>query len=245
MNSRFTRLIAGAVLVGGVGLGVAAPAFAQEGEGTVATAPSRDLESLKARCLAAISQRQDALGRLESAIGSAENLTDAHEATIAGIVDNTQAGLDGLGGQISAATTPEELRDLCPKIATDYRVYLVVLPQGHMTIGADAVDAVVAKSADAFSRLDEAIAEAAAAGADVTEAQAHRDAAAALIAQADSAVDGLADSVLGVTPASYNDGSGKTVLDNARATLRTTKETLKNARNELKAAVEALRGATA
>ncbi|MFQ5557448.1 MAG: hypothetical protein ACE5GB_08090, partial [Acidimicrobiales bacterium] len=198
---------------------------------------------VKDRCNRAIERRLGHLDQAETRLANATVLTDDHAATLAVIIDDTQAGLTTLQADIAAATEPEVVRELCGRIAPDYRVYLVVLPQAHLTVGADRVDVATDRAEEAIEKFDEALAAAEAAGADITEATALRDEAAAHVDTAEDAAEGMADSVLAVTPESYNNGSGAADLDAARSALRTSREELKQAHASAKAAVEALREA--
>ena len=144
----------------------------------------------------------------------------------------------------SAATTDRaELASLCAEIATEFRVYLVVLPQTHLTVSADRVDQAVVRGDELLAHLDGAIAAAAEAGADVTAAEALRDDAAAHLASASAGVAGAADQVLTVTPSSWNDGDGQTVIENTRAAVRTAHAEIKDGIEDGHAAIEAVRAA--
>jgi hypothetical protein len=120
---------------------------------------------------------------------------------------------------VEAATDGATVVRLCSTVAPDYRVYLVVLPQTHLTIGGDRAQAGAELGDTVIDTFDDAIAAAADAGADV------------------------ADSVLSVTPASYNTGSGETVLDGARVHLRNAHSELHAAAADGAAAAKALRAA--
>ncbi len=241
MKTRIPR-IAGAVLVGSLTLGVAAPAMAQEAP-TEETARHGDLDSLKARCNEAIERRLRDLGAATERLDNAEALTDAHEATLDGIIDGTAAALIALQADIGAADNLAMTLRLCHTIAPAHRVYLVVLPQAHLTLGADRSAAAVTVGDRVVDRFDEAVEKAIEAGADVTEAVALMDQAEAHLAAADDAHDGVAGSVLAVTPASWNDGPGRTTLDEARDSLRTAHQELRAANDDGRAAVRALRDA--
>lgn len=241
MNTRIPR-IAGAVLAGSLTLGIAAPAMAQEAP-TEETARHGDLDSLKAKCNEAIERRLRDLGAATERLDGVEVLTDAHEATLDGIIGATSAALTTLRTDIAAADDlPTTLR-LCHQIAPAHRVYLVVLPQAHLTVGADRSAAAVTVGDGVVERFDEAVEKAIEAGADVTEAVALMDQAEAHLAAADAADDGIADAVLAVTPQSWNDGPGRATLDDARSSLRTAHQELKSANDDGRAAVRALREA--
>ena len=135
-------------------------------------------------------------------------------------------------------------------------MYLVVLPQTHLTVSADRVDLraqgrklgdrhgrAVARGDELLAHLDEAIAAAAEAGADVTAAEALRDDAAVHLASASAGVAGAADQVLTVTPSSWNDGDGQSVIENTRAAVRTAHAEIKDGIEDGHAAIEAVRAA--
>ncbi|MEM7140297.1 MAG: hypothetical protein AAF548_04630 [Actinomycetota bacterium] len=246
MTSRFPTL-ATAALVGCLSLGVAAPAMAQDTGPAVddeaAAAEERSRSEAARRCHDAIDRRLDDLAIAQARVNQVDALTVPHELAIDGIIDRTQVGLTSLENQIEAAGDPAEAVRLCATIAPDYRVYLVVLPQTHLTVGADRSQAGVSKGTGVIDALDEALARAAEVGADTTEAQALRDQALIHLDAANAANDGIAESVLAVTPSSFNDGDGKAVLDAGRADLRTTHAELKAASEDATAAASALRDA--
>lgn len=232
--------LATAALIGALTIGVAAPAMAQAD--TPETEEHR-LPNLKARCSEAIDQRLDHLAHAQARVDEVETLTARHEAAIDDIIDNTQSGLTQLSNQVEVATEPTEVLRLCATVAPDYRVYLVVLPQTHLTIGADRAQVGSDLGDSVLVQLDEAIARAADAGADVADAQMYRDQSAAHLDAADAANDGVASAVLGVTPDSYNNGDGEAVLDAGRASLRNAHAELKGAKQDGEAALKALRDA--
>ena len=168
-------------------------------------------------------------------------MTAEHASTINTIIDSTEAGLAEQSVAIAAAEDHTELARLCAEIATEFRVYLVVLPQTHLTVGADRVDQAVGRGEELLARLDEAIAAAAEAGADVTEAQQLRDGAATHLADAAAGVLGTADTVLTVTPGSWNDGDGAAVIDASRTAVRNAHADITAGIEDGKAALEALR----
>ena len=235
MPTFFPRL-ATACIVGGLALGVASPALAQAEE-------SADTGDAASRCQAQIDRRLDDLAAAQARAAGVDALTDTHESTINGIIDSTEAGLIDQSAAIAATTDRAELASLCAEIATEFRVYLVVLPQTHLTVSADRVDQAVVRGDELLAHLDEAIAAAAEAGADVTAAEALRDDAAAHLASASAGVAGAADQVLTVTPSSWNDGDGQTVIENTRAAVRTAHAEIKDGIEDGHAAIEAVRAA--
>ncbi|MDW3220886.1 MAG: hypothetical protein R8F63_19965 [Acidimicrobiales bacterium] len=244
MKSRFPTL-AGALLVGCLTLGLANPAMAQDDVEPEADAESAEhsLPDLKRACHEAIDKRLDDLARAQARVEHVVALTPAHELAIDGIIDSTQTGLTVLQNQVEAADEPQAVIRLCATVAPGYRVYLVVLPQTHLTVGADRSQAAVRAGSDVIDQLDEALERAEAAGVDISEAQALRDQSLIHLDAANAANDGVADAVLAVTPQSFNDGVGGPVLDAARSDLRTTHAELEAASDDAKAAAAALRDA--
>ncbi|GEM_PF-2017792 len=255
--------IASLALVTTLMLGLAAPALAAQDavgdravvDGTTTDAPTDRavdgavdrvtdrLEDVRARCQAAIERRVVDLGAAQSRVAGVEAVTAEHLGAINSIIDRTEAGLADQSTAIAAASTAEELRQLCTEIATSFRVYLVVLPQTHLTVGADRIDVAIDRGHELVVRFDEAVEAAAAAGANVTEAVALRDSAVAHLEASGDANATVASTSLGVTAASYNDGSGETILDAARSHLRTAHDELEDGIADARAAVEALRRA--
>ncbi|MEZ5246000.1 MAG: hypothetical protein R2707_12950 [Acidimicrobiales bacterium] len=247
MNRHVARLIT-AALTGCLALAVATPATAQDDttpeRGASRTDEQRFAE-LRERCQAAVGQRLDSLARTRASIDGVAAVTEAHDAAIAAIVGDTEARLTALDRELSTATDRVTVTTLCATIAPDHRVYLVVLPQAHLTVGTDRVEAGVGIGRSMIGELDTAITAAGRAGADVTAAQAHRDASLEHLAAAEAATDGTADDVLAVTPASFDDGNGAEVLDIARDELRQARAELAAAEEAGAAAVAALREALA
>jgi len=241
MTIRFPRLTS-ALLVGGLTIGATAPAFAQEEEADT-EGDTEHVVNLKSRCQQAIERRLGDLHRTQTRIDGIEVLTEEHENTLDGIIDSTESGLAQLSEDIAGEDNRRELVQLCTQIATSYRVYLVVLPQTHLTVGADRVDAAAARGDELIDTFDTAVEAAIAAGADVDAAVALRDQAVAHLAIAESSNSGVAAGALGVTPASYNEGPGEVILDTVRGALRAAHAELKAGVEDGKAAIQALRDA--
>ncbi|MDH3752830.1 MAG: hypothetical protein OEU32_03060 [Acidimicrobiia bacterium] len=250
-RTRLAVLAMAGLLTGGLALGAVSPAGALQDDvappesdrAEVDAVQDFDIDTVRARCLAAIDRRLDDLATASARLAGVDVLPADHLGSLESIIGATESGLTELAPAIESAADATELRTECGKIAPDYRVYLVVLPQAHLTVGDARVEAAVERGTDAIGQLDEAIAEAIQAGADTAEAQQLRDQAAAQLDAADTAGDGVAEAVLAVTPASWNDGPGAETLAAAREDLQLARSSLHDARESLRAAVEALRDA--
>jgi len=245
MKIRTPRIL-GTLLVAGLTFGLAAPAFAQTSE-TRRTGDATEIgiENAKDRCIQAIDERLGALDKAQARLDEADYVADAHTTELTSIITNTRTGLERLAGQIDESQDPDEVRAMCKSIAPDYRVYLVVLPQVRLTAAADRILATQARVDELVAKFDEAADRAKEAGADVAEAVVLRDRALEQFRSAWSTVEGVADSVLSVTPAGYNQGPGAVTLDNARASIGSSVDQMNAARETGKAAVQALKDAIA
>jgi len=188
-----------------------------------------------------VDRRLATLTRLGSLVDQAGALTDAHKATLKGILAGSTSGLTALRGQIGSDTTVAALRTDIRKVFTDYRVYVLVARQVNLVRGDDRIGAAADRLTSATTRLKDAIARAKANGKDVTVAQGHLDAMTAAIAKARDEVAGDADAVLAQTPAGWNAGTAKPILDAARASISAARSDLRTALSEARATLAALR----
>jgi hypothetical protein len=233
-----TRLAAAAV---GVGLVIAAPATAWAGpRRPVSTAPTtssaslsdstrRDIEVVRAKCLAAIDVRLPSLSAAKAAVAVNQHVTDDHQAALTSNIDETTARLQTLADAIKADSDLATLRDHCRSIFEDNRVFALVLPRTRLVVGADTATDAGAKLRDVAGKLSAAIDKAEAAGRDVTQAKVDLDAMKAAIASGVAAAGTIPGAVLGLTPADWN--GNHDVLTPARQSLRVARADLKVARD--------------
>ncbi|MFQ5947753.1 MAG: hypothetical protein ACE5KX_02690 [Acidimicrobiia bacterium] len=199
------------------------------------------IRELKARALEAIARRLQTIDRLVSVIQANEHITEAHaRALLVDLADATR-GLQALAGEIEAATTLEELRELIPKIFEDYLIYELVVPKVHLVIGADTLVDIAHRFEAVAEQLQDAINRAEEAGLDVTEAQAALDE----MIEHINAAKALAGPVPGkVLPLQPEDWPGvQEVLRSAHSALQGAREQLRAAAAAAHAVVEALRNA--
>ena len=188
-----------------------------------------------------IDRRIRDLKRVHDRVVGSNVMTEAHKATMLRIIVKTTTGLRELRAEIHGDVRLGELTEDLRRIAHDFRVYLLVIPQAHLTNAADAVFA-IGKRFDAFDeKATGYIKRAQEAGYDTTKAEEALASMNRHVAAAEKQVDGLADKVLKLTPADWNDGSAKPILDEARRDLREARELLRQARADAHAVIEALR----
>jgi hypothetical protein len=202
----------------------------------------RSVERIKERAAEAIDRRLKTLDRLTEKVSQSESMTLAHkDALFADYVDAAR-GLTALGEDIDAATTYEELRELVPLIATDYRVYLVIAPKTHLVAISDRIGVGVPKFEEGLAKIAEKIARAEEAGWDVAEAARLLEEAEANLAEGARLAAPVAGNVIGLDAADWPDPAEAT-LESNREALRASHVQLKAARENARAAIQALRDA--
>lgn len=188
-----------------------------------------------------INRRYVTLDRLQGAVIVAPYLTSSDRTALENEINSTRTGLQGLKATIDADTTVDALKTDLPKIATDYRVYLLVVPQVHLTRGADAESAAAGRLTNLAGRLQELITFAQSQGRDVTAAKVALGAMNTDIGDAQGQLAGLSGKILALTPADWNGGTAAPVLNGARASEKSAHDELVAARNEAKAVIAALK----
>ncbi|GAA1647672.1 hypothetical protein ACFQY4_02035 [Catellatospora bangladeshensis] len=217
----------------------AAPAPATRAGSPAATADkAATLDAAKKLTTARIDGRLAMLKVSGVAIRNAARLTDAHQAALQKIIDADLAGLTELRAKVAAETTVEAVRADARSMVEDYRVYLLVRPQVHLTVAADVESAALTRLRDAHGKLAEAVAAAKAAGRDVGDAEAKL---AHLKAELD-AVDlaGVADTLLAVEPGP-DAAAIRTKTGAARAAVRAARTHLRAALADAKAVRDILK----
>ena len=199
------------------------------------------IETLRAFGDCEINRRFTTLTALAAKVSGSKVLTSSDAAALSGEIASTRSGLTALKGQIDTDTTLVALQADVRKIATDYRVYLLVVPQVNLVNGADAVKAAQTKFAQVSTNLTARIAKAKAAGKDTTAAQSSLDAMNAAVSQAVGLASPLPAALLPLTPAQYNGGTAGPVIKTSRAALVQARGLLQTARKDAQACRDALK----
>ncbi len=241
MKSRLATLAAGLVLGGSLlvastgAVGAVTTPAGPAGKGVCATEAAATrvagakIDDLRAWGNCEINRRFVTLTALSSAIAASKVMTPSDASALQGEISSTRSGLTSLKATIDSETVVLALRADIVKIATDYRVYLLVVPQVHLVNASDGILATQARFTDLNTKLSARIAAAKAAGKDTTAAQADLDAMNAAVAKAIGLATPLPASLLALTPAQYNGGTAGPVLSNARAAIVSARDDLKSA----------------
>ena len=188
-----------------------------------------------------INRRLALLQRLAGRVAASTTLTSADETALSGEIASATAGLAALGSTIAGETDVVALKADIQKIATDYRVNVLVEPETRLVIAADRLSADYARLATVEQRLVAAIAAATTAGKDVSQAQAAYDAMVAKVAEAEGLLGPAVGTILLLTPAGWNAGTAKPVLESARSTLRQVRQLFAGARADARKCAQLLR----
>ena len=159
---RITTITLAATLAGALAISApAAPAMAQPAShpsGTYSQQPydawedarRSVLAGVQAYARAALDQRLRTLTHLASRVNDAEHVSADHAAQLLGDYQAARSGLESLNDRIQLSTSVEEALHLTEKMASDYRVYVVLVPKtAEVVIGASFVVA--------SGQIDEAI----------------------------------------------------------------------------------------
>ena len=192
--------------------------------------------------LCEIDRRLATIDRLGNAVDGSRPLTDAHQADLQAILDAAATGLRALRAEIEADTTLPDLREDINSIFADYRVYVLVVRQVWLVVAADTVDAAGGALEETAADLGVLIERAESAGQDITEAEAHLAAMEAAIVEALVGVDGVAEDVLPLTPADWNDGTAGPILRESRQAIVDARADLRTAMAEARQVIAALAG---
>jgi hypothetical protein len=188
-----------------------------------------------------VDRRLDTIATLRDGVAKATALTDDHRSALTAILDRSEEGLTALRGEIDGDATLADLRTDVHRVFADYRIYALVARQVALVRADDLVAAAADRLTGASDRIAAAIATAEGSGRDVAKAKQHLDAMRTAIAAARSAVEGDAAALLPLTPADWNAGTARPVLDAARASVRDARGDLRTAVSEARAAIAALK----
>jgi hypothetical protein len=204
-------------MLGRIGAGVLAGALLLTTP--IAAGATDSMTGMKRLGDAAIQRRLAVLSRLEQVVGAARHLSAGDRSALGGQLEQETSGLTALDAKIQGDTDPVVTRADVASIVTAYRVYVLMAPKVRLARAGDAALA----ACDGFDRiaadLQRLIAAAAAAGRNTSAATAKLDDLKAMVAAARSAAGSIASSVVPLTPAGYP--GNRSVLDSARASLRT------------------------
>jgi hypothetical protein len=188
-----------------------------------------------------IDRRFATLDDLEAKISGSLTLTASDASALKAEIAGTRSGLTSLRAALDLETGPALLRADIAKIATSWRVYLLVGPQVRLVSASDAVLAAGSKFVGLNDTLSARIKAASAAGKDTSTASADLAAMNDSLAAALALVKPWPAQLLTLTPLQYNAGPGQTALAAARAALVKARADLASALSSARACRDALK----
>lgn len=191
-----------------------------------------------------IDRRITILTDLDAKVADMAKVSAAGKASVDAMVKAQISALTSLKATIDADSSTSTLKADLQSITQSYRIFMLVVPQGHIAITADkihtAIDTMSALSAKISARLSEA----AGTGIDVSASQAALADAATKLADAGTQADAAVSMTASLKPDNGDASiaaSNKTALQGARAKLQAAMKDLQAARADLKTAVEGVK----
>lgn len=191
------------------------------------------------RLLTALQARVHTLATLTSSVNNDKTLTPGDKSTLTSLLAGETSGIQQLLTQVQAATPQNtavpQLRADATEMVDQYRVYLVMARQVHLTEAADRETAIETNLENRESRIQAAIEKA---GSPPSGVQAYNDLVAHVTHATQATGDANIPAVLAVTPQGYPADAGP--LTSARSSLGQARTDLETARGDLMAIRNAL-----
>jgi hypothetical protein len=186
----------------------------------------------KDRAFREIDRRIAALKGILTRVQAMVRLTSEQKVSIGDSLQNQVDALTELRAKISADSDLETLKSDIKSIASGYRIYLLIIPQAHISIAADRLKWVVESETQLATKLKVRIDSATSSGTDASAAEALYTDMQVKIADANAQADAALSIIANLKP---DNG------DKAKAS--TNEEALKEARTKIKAGLQAAKDA--
>ena len=217
--------------------GTTAPTTGSQGTGQ-ASAPACSASAFAAaqqKVETALSDRVTQLNKLLGAVDNSSNhLTPSDKTTLTNDISTVELpGIEALQPQVQSATTCAELRTDAHSMVYNFRVYIVMTPQTHLTIVLDDESYIIGQLTSLEPAIQQAINQAQQQGKNVTAAQTAFDDFEAQLSAASSSISGQSATVLAQTP--QGAPGNWTVFLNTRTDATNARNDLHTARQDLDA----------
>lgn len=198
----------------------------------------------KERANAEIDRRIEALTKLDEKTEGKKRVSAEGKASVDAMVAAEIASLNELRARIAADTSTTSLKANMEAITTSHRVFMLIVPQGHISASADAVKTSVASMTALITKLAARLTEASTAGSDVSAQQKALADAQTKLTTATAA----ADAAVALTKDLKPDNGDKTIadankkaLEAGRAKIKEANDALKGARADIKTATDGIK----
>jgi hypothetical protein len=221
---------------------VAANANVNVGSTTVSASTQTKITNAKSRAGQEITRRVNILTQLNTNVQAMVKVSASEKTAIAGEVQTEISNLNSLNAKIQADTVIATLKTDIQSITIDYRIFMLVVPQGRIEVAADKIQTVASDYTTFSAKLQARIA-AAPSGTDTTQVNAWLSDMNTQIANANTQAQAAVSLVANLQPDQGNatvEASNKTALQNARADIKTALADLKTARSDAGSIVKAI-----
>lgn len=229
-------LIAAPVFAQDVRAGIGARVDARVGSSTIRANAEAKMQTrittAKERATQEIDRRIEKLNALNTRVQAMTHVSDTMKTNVASTISTEVSNLTALKAKIEAETEIEALKTDIKSIATSYRIFLLVIPQGHIQVASDKSMAAADSMTTLAGKLETRITEAQQAGSDVT---ALTSALVDMKAKVDSArvsAQAAVDATASLTP----DNGDKTKMTANQAALKDARAKIQSALKDIQAA---------
>jgi hypothetical protein len=201
--------------------------------------------NLKAKSDTAITKRIASLQDLSTKVSAAKHISVSEKSSIQATISGEVSSLQGLQARIDADTVGADLKTDAESITKDFRIYMLVIPQGRIVAASDRVDTIVGLMQQFAPKLQARITAAQTAGKNVTVAQNAYADMIAKVADAQTQANAAVSSTASLQPDQGNasvEASNKTSLKAAEAKLKTAEQDLKAARADVSVILKTVAG---
>jgi hypothetical protein len=224
-------------------LGVSAAANANVGSSTsVSASVQTKITTAKGRADEEVTRRVNILTELNAKVQAMVKVSANEKTAIANEVASEISNLNSLNAKIQADADVATLKTDIQSITIDYRIFMLVVPQGRIEVTADKIETVVSDYTSLSAKLQARIA-AAPSGTDTTQVDAWLSDMNTKIADANTQAQAAVSLVANLQPDQGNasvQASNKTALQNARGDLKIALADLKTARQDAGSIVKAI-----
>jgi hypothetical protein len=182
-----------------------------------------------------VDRRITILTDLNAKVQDMGKVSGAGKDAIAGMVQAQITALEALKAKIGSDASTTLKADL-QSITRDYRIFALIIPQGHIAIAADKIHASASLMTTLSGKLSTRLTDAASGGKDVAKLQATLSGIAAKIADANATADAAVALTADLKPDNGDQSvmaSNKAALKAARDKIQAALKTLKDVRGDL------------
>jgi hypothetical protein len=212
----------------------AVSANANVGSTTVSASTQAKITTAKSRANQEITRRVNILTQLNTNVQAMVKVSANEKAAIATEVQTEISNLNSLNAKIQADTTVASLRTDIASITQDYRIFMLVIPQGRIEVAADKIETITTNYTALSAKLQTRISQAPS-GTNTTQVSAWLSDMNTQVSNANTQAQAAVSLVANLQPDQGNatiEASNKTALQSARADIKASLADLKTARQD-------------